>query len=105
MKYLVLTALFVTASLSLTGCKAPSDSTLVFAPMSADGLDDPGIVQCETKGGTVYLHVVDKSGDGHIFRLDHSGTGLTKRQAVARIRKNIEVREASSHKVKEATSQ
>jgi hypothetical protein len=91
----ILLLLFVVA---LVGCstRKPRAAFGTLTPASAEELDNASsIIDCESRAGFIYVTLVDESFDAHIFNLDYSKTGLTKREAVKRIKKAIEAREDS----------
>ena len=95
MKSIIILLLFVVA---LVGCSTnkPRAAFGTLKPASAEELDNASsIIDCESRGGFIYVTIVDESLDAHMFNLDYSKTGLTKREAVRRIKKAIEGRKES----------
>jgi len=102
------TLLFITtlaiSACCIIGCTAPRAPGRVQTVVNAESLDSPTIIHFEAKYGRIYITCADGVGDAHMFELDYSRTGLTKKEVLARLRKNVEKRKISN-KTLEATSQ
>ena len=81
----------------ITGCIAPRNPGRVQTVLNAESLDSPTIIHFEAKYGRIYITCADGAGDAHVFELDYSRTGLSKKEVLARLRGNIEKTESISN--------
>ena len=80
----------------IIGCIAPRNSDRVQTVLTAESLDSPTIIHFEAKYGRIYITCADGVGDAHVFELDYSRTGLSKKEVLARLQRNIEKTESIS---------